>query len=88
MYILTIDNTNRIKCTRVRRERATDAGNAGKGTDQSGSQPKTTTPKERRTKEMQNYKITVDGFTVGIIELTANEAQELEKDNGITVERI
>ena len=37
---------------------------------------------------MQNYKITVDGFTVGIIELTANEAQELEKDNGITVERI
>ena len=37
---------------------------------------------------MKNYKITVDGFTVGIVELTAQEAQELEKDNGITVERV
>lgn len=37
---------------------------------------------------MKNYKIKVDGFTVGVIELTPEEAQELEKDNGITVERI
>ena len=37
---------------------------------------------------MKNYKITVDGYTVGIVELTAQEAQELEKDNGITVERV
>ena len=37
---------------------------------------------------MKNYKITVDGYTICIIELTAAEAQELEKDNGITVERV
>lgn len=37
---------------------------------------------------MKNYKITVDGYPVGVVELTAQEAQELEKDNGITVERI
>ena len=37
---------------------------------------------------MKNYKITVDGFAVGVIELTPEEAQELEKDNDITVERI
>lgn len=37
---------------------------------------------------MKNYKITVDGYTVGIIELTPTEAAELEKDNGITVEKI
>ena len=37
---------------------------------------------------MKNYKITVDGYTIGVVELTAQEAQELEKDNGITVERV
>lgn len=37
---------------------------------------------------MKNYKITVDGYTVGVVELTPQEAQELEKDNEITVERI
>ena len=37
---------------------------------------------------MQSYKVTVDGYTVGVVELTSAEAQELEKDNGITVERI
>ena len=37
---------------------------------------------------MKNYKITVDGYTIGVVELTPAEAQELEKDNGITVERI
>ena len=37
---------------------------------------------------MKNYKITVGGYAVGIIELTPAEALELEKDNDITVERI
>ena len=37
---------------------------------------------------MKNYKITVDGYTVGVIELTPQEAAELEKDNGIIVERV
>ena len=37
---------------------------------------------------MKNYKITVDGYTVGVVELTALEAQELEKDADITVERV
>ena len=37
---------------------------------------------------MQNYKITVDGYTIGVVELTATEAQNLEKDADITVEKI
>lgn len=39
-------------------------------------------------KSMKNYKITVDGYTIGVVELTAQEAQELEKDQDITLERI
>lgn len=37
---------------------------------------------------MKNYKITVDGYPVGIVELTTAEAKELEKDPGIIVEKI
>ena len=37
---------------------------------------------------MKEYTITIDGFFIGIVELTAKEAQELEKDNGVTLERI
>lgn len=37
---------------------------------------------------MKNYKITVDGYTIGVVELTPQEATELEKDADITVERI
>ena len=37
---------------------------------------------------MKNYKITVDGYTIGVVELTAAEVKELEKDQGITLERI
>ena len=37
---------------------------------------------------MTTYKITVDGFTVGVIELAPEEAQNLENEAGITVERV
>lgn len=61
----------------------TAAASVRRTADRSGNHTK------RKEKEkMKNYKITVDGYTVGIVELTALEAQELEKDNGITVERI
>ena len=36
---------------------------------------------------MKEYTITIDGFFIGIVELTAKEAQELEKDNGVILER-
>lgn len=37
---------------------------------------------------MKEYTITIDGYFIGIVELTAQEAQELEKDNGVTLERV
>lgn len=37
---------------------------------------------------MKEYTITIDGYFIGIVELTAQEAQELEKDNGVVLERI
>ena len=37
---------------------------------------------------MKLYTLKIDGFFIGIIELTAAEAQELEKDNGVILERV
>lgn len=37
---------------------------------------------------MKLYTIKIDGFFIGIIELTPAEAQELEKDKGVTLERV
>jgi len=37
---------------------------------------------------MKEYTLTIDGFFIGIIELTPAEAQELEKDNGVRLERV
>lgn len=37
---------------------------------------------------MKDYKITIDGYFIGIVELTTKEAQELEKDNGVILERV
>ena len=37
---------------------------------------------------MKDYKITIDGYFIGIVELTAKEAQELEKDKGVQLERV
>lgn len=36
---------------------------------------------------MSNYKITVDGYNIGIFELTAAEAAAMEKDPAIRVEK-
>ena len=36
---------------------------------------------------MRLYNLTIDGFYIGIVELTTQEAQELEKDNGVRLER-
>jgi len=37
---------------------------------------------------MKLYNLTIDGFYIGIVELTAKEAVELEKDKGVTLERV
>lgn len=37
---------------------------------------------------MKEYTITIDGYFIGIVELTAKEAQELEKDKGVKLERV
>jgi hypothetical protein len=50
--------------------------------------PNNTTPHRKEQKKMKNYKITVDGYTVGVIELTPAEVQNLEQDPDITVERV
>lgn len=37
---------------------------------------------------MKLYTIKIDGFFIGIVELTTAEAQELEKDSGVILERV
>ena len=37
---------------------------------------------------MKEYTITIDGFFIGIVELTPAEAVELEKDKGVKLERV
>lgn len=37
---------------------------------------------------MKEYNLIIDGYYIGIVELTAKEAQELEKDNGVILERV
>ena len=37
---------------------------------------------------MKEYTLTIDGYFIGIIELTPAEAVELEKDKGVRLERV
>jgi len=37
---------------------------------------------------MKEYTLTIDGYFIGIVELTPAEAVELEKDNGVILERV
>lgn len=37
---------------------------------------------------MKNYRIYVDGYTIGEMELTPAEAQQLEKEEGIAIESV
>ena len=37
---------------------------------------------------MKLYTIKIDGFFIGIVELLPEEAKELEKDNGVVLERV
>lgn len=37
---------------------------------------------------MKEYNLTIDGYYIGIIELTPAEAVELEKDKGVRLERV
>lgn len=37
---------------------------------------------------MKNYKITVDGYVVGVMEFTPDEVKTLEADQGIRLEEV
>ena len=37
---------------------------------------------------MKEYNLIIDGYYIGIVELTPAEAVELEKDNGVILERV